>query len=438
MNWLPYVLRPFFAAGLACASLPLLAPPVQAQDIARARQTIQQLTAPEFHGRGYVNQGEQLAASYLQQRFRELGLRPLSPDYRQPFTLPINTFPGRAELKVDKQTLRPGLDFIADPASGGGSIRGPVYRLDSLVFSQTAARQSLLATRLHKSVLVLTQAEVRRLVTLPPTVQAHLATAAARIMLVPTKLTASQSGDQTRQPQLEVLASSWPAQARTVALQLDACLQPAYPTQNVIGYLPGTARPDSFLLVSAHYDHLGQLGRCTYFPGANDNASGVAMLLELAAYYAHPENRPAYSVAFIAFGAEEAGLIGSRYFVEHPLIPLPQILFVVNLDLLGTGGEGLTVVNGRIFEAQFQQLQYLNAQHHYVTSIAARGRAANSDHFFFSEHGVPAFFLYTRGGITAYHDVLDRPETLPLTAFRSVFQLLRDFLNEQGASPEHP
>ena len=218
-------------------------------------------------------------------------------------------------------------------------------------------------------------------------------------------------------------------------LRLDATLVPAYSTQNVVGYLPGTARPDSLLVLSAHYDHLGQLGRATYFPGANDNASGVAMLLELAAYYARPENRPAYSVAFLAFGAEEAGLVGSRYFVEHPLVPLANIKLLANLDLLGTGSEGLTVVNGRVFERQFAQLQQLNAAHHYVPSLAARGRAANSDHFYFSERGVPALFFYTRGGISAYHDVLDRPETLPLTTFSAVFDLLRDFLNQLGAAP---
>ncbi|MBT9393289.1 M28 family peptidase [Hymenobacter sp. NST-14] len=413
----------------------LLAPPAPAQDLRRARQTIACLASPALHGRGYVNRGEQRAARFVQKQFRALGLLPLtSAGYYQPFTLPINTFPGRAALAVNQQPLRPGLDFIADAASGSGSVRGPVRLLDTLIFTQPTARTALLATPLAGTVLVLTQAQARRLPSLPAPVQAHLAAAAARITLVP-KLTASLAGEQQPQPRLEVLASSWPAPARTVALQLEARLLAAYPTQNVIGYLPGTARPDSFLVVSAHYDHLGRLGCATYFPGANDNASGVAMLLELAAYYAQPAHRPACSVVFMAFGAEEAGLLGSRYFVEHPWIPLSRIRFLVNLDLLGTGDDGLTVVNGRVFEEPFRQLQHLNAQQQYVGSLAARGRAANSDHYYFSERGVPAFFFYTRGGSPAYHDVLDRSETLSLTAFGPVFRLLRDFLNGQGAAP---
>lgn len=411
------------------AALLSLCGAVQAQDLARARQTIQELTSPALHGRGYVQQGEHLAADYLRRQFAAIGLQPLAPDYTQPFTLPINTFPGRAALALDGRPLQPGFDFIAEPTSGPGRVKGAVLRLDTLVFSQPARQQALLATSLRRHVLVLRQSDVAHLEQLPTALQAHLRTAAARITLVPHKLTASLADHQEAQPRLQVLASRWPAAARQVTLRLDAVFQPAYQTQNLISYLPGRIQPDSFLVVTAHYDHLGRMGRNTYFPGANDNASGTAMLLELARYYAQPANRPAYSLVFIAFGAEEAGLVGSRYFVEHPLVPLRRIRFLCNLDLLGTGSEGATVVNGRVFEPQFQLLTQLNTAGHYLPSLAARGRAANSDHYFFSEQGVPAFFLYTRGGPTAYHDVQDRADTLPLTAFANVFALLRDFLD---------
>jgi Zn-dependent M28 family amino/carboxypeptidase len=177
------------------------------------------------------------------------------------------------------------------------------------------------------------------------------------------------------------------------------------------------------------------MGSKAYFPGANDNASGVALLLELAAHYARPENRPACSVVFLLFGAEEAGLVGSRYFVAHPLVPLSRIKFLFNLDLLGTGEQGATVVNGRVHEARFGRLAALNEANRYLPALAPRGPAANSDHFPFSEAGVPAFYLYTRGGSTAYHDVNDRPEALSLAGFAGAFRLVRDFLNELGAAP---
>ncbi|RTQ49581.1 M20/M25/M40 family metallo-hydrolase [Hymenobacter gummosus] len=414
-----------FASPAAWVVL-LLPATAQAQDTVRARRTVQELASPAMHGRGYVRQGEHRAATYLQRRFRQLGLQPLAPDYQQPFPLDVNTFPGRFSLRAGKQELVPGRDFIAEPGSGGGRLTGqPVY-LDSLIFTNEAAGQRFLAQPLTGRIVVLRQRDAERMRTLPAGFAEHLASAAARLTLVPGKLTASLAPDQARQIQLQVLAARWTgiAPAAAISLDVEAKLQQAYPTQNVVGYLPGTARPDSFLVFTAHYDHLGRMGRRAYFPGANDNASGTAMLLELAAYYAQPAHRPRYSVAFLAFGAEEAGLIGSRYFVAHPLLPLPSIRFLLNLDLEGTGQQGATVVNGKVHELEYRRLEQLNAAGHYLPSLAPRGRAANSDHYPFSEAGVPAFFLYMRGAPTHYHDVHDRAETLPLTGFTGLFQLL--------------
>ena len=86
----------------------------------------------------------------------------------------------------------------------------------------------------------------------------------------------------------------------------------------------------------------------------------------------------------------------------------------------------------------FARLQRLNAAGHYLPAVGARGRAANSDHFPFSEAGVPAFFVYTRGGSKAYHDVNDTPDRLSLAGFGGVFGLLRDFMNELGAQSAQP
>ena len=93
------------------------------------------------------------------------------------------------------------------------------------------------------------------------------------------------------------------------------------------------------------------------------------------------------------------------------------------------------MVNGRVLEAPYHRLVALNEAHHYLPQLAPRGRAANSDHFPFSEAGVPAFYLYTRGGSPAYHDVNDRPKALSLVGFAGAFQLVRDFMDELGAAP---
>ena len=216
---------------------------------------------------------------------------------------------------------------------------------------------------------------------------------------------------------------------KTITLEINQSFIRDYESQNVIGYVEGTEYPDSFIVLSAHYDHLGKMGSEVYFPGANDNASGVAMLLNLADHYTHKEP-PTKTIIFIAFGAEEAGLIGSKYFVEKPIVSLDKINFVFNMDLMGTGSEGAMIVNGAIFPYQFKNLLRINTENDYLPVIKKRGKAANSDHYWFTENGVPAFFIYLMGGIKAYHDVDDVSKTLPLTKFEASFRLIRDFVDE--------
>jgi hypothetical protein len=200
-----------------------------------------------------------------------------------------------------------------------------------------------------------------------------------------------------------------------------------YVSQNVIGYIRGKVNPDSFIVFTAHYDHLGQMGKTVYFPGANDNASGVAMLLSLARYYSQPGNKPNCSIVFMAFSGEEVGLLGSHYYVEHPLFPMTRIKFLTNMDILGTGNEGITVVNATVYDSAFKKLQEINTAGNYLPALKPRGKAAISDHHFFTEKNIPSFYIYTLGGIKAYHDTCDRRETLPLTEFEDLFSLLREF-----------
>jgi Zn-dependent M28 family amino/carboxypeptidase len=145
----------------------------------------------------------------------------------------------------------------------------------------------------------------------------------------------------------------------------------------------------------------------------------------MAKYYAaHPQP---YSIGFICFAGEEIGLLGSAYYTEHPLLPLNKIHFLLNIDMVGTGEEGVTVVNATEFPAAFAALQQLNRDKQYLVDVKARGKAANSDHYNFSEKGVPAFFIYTMGGIKAYHDVFDVAATLPLTEVNDLSCLIKDF-----------
>ena len=245
------------------------------------------------------------------------------------------------------------------------------------------------------------------------------------IVNVKDKLTWSVSTEVANYTMIDVDRKAVSGKLNHIKVDIDNKFIPAFETENVAAMVQGTAVPDSFIYITAHYDHLGGMGKHTYFPGANDNASGIALMLNLARYYAlHP---PRYSMVFIAFSAEEAGLLGSKYYTENPLSPLQKIKFLINTDLAGTGSEGITVVNATEFPNQFALMNQINDKEKLLVKINARGKAANSDHYFFTEKGVPAFFFYTLGGIKAYHDVFDKSVTLPLTSHTQLFHLLIKF-----------
>ena len=358
-----------------------------AQDLNYARKTISTLTSKKYWGRGYTNNGMGKAADFIEKEFKKFGLSPLSGNsYKQFFSFPVNTFPSNMSLKLNGKTLIPGKDFIVHQASKGATANDSLIQKDSTTY---LSKSGQIAISLQH------------------------------------KLTWSVSQQVLDYTIVEVNKNSVSLPLSHIELNITNELVPNFTAANVGAIIKGTTKPDSILVFTAHYDHLGGMGSKTFFPGANDNASGVAMLLDLAKYYAaHP---PKYSVAFICFAAEEAGLLGSKYFTENPLIPLKNIRFLWNLDLVGTGETGATVVNATIHAQEFALLNKINSEKQLLAKINARGKAANSDHYFFTEKGVPAFFLYTQGGIAAYHDVDDKAETLPLTAYENLFKLFVDF-----------
>ena len=358
-----------------------------AQDSVFARKIVDTLTSPYFWGRGYTNDGMGKAARYISAQYASYGLLPFREDhYDQPFSYNANTFPGAMEVSVNGVSLLPGKDFVIGPQSRGVKGRGSLVKTDSI----------------------------------------HYVDGVNRIVLtLQDKLTWSVEQEVADFTEVQVDQKALSGTPKTIKADIENKFIKDFRAANICGYVKGTAKPDSFFVFTAHYDHLGGMGGKTYFPGANDNASGISQLLNLARYFAqHPQR---YSIAFICFSGEEAGLLGSQYFSQHPLIPLDKIRFLVNMDILGTGEEGITAVNATVYPKEFALLRKINDENHYLVKIASRGKAANSDHYWFTEKGVPAFFVYTMGGIKAYHDVFDISKTLPLNEYKHLFKLLVAF-----------
>jgi Zn-dependent M28 family amino/carboxypeptidase len=166
-------------------------------------------------------------------------------------------------------------------------------------------------------------------------------------------------------------------------------------SKNVIGVLPGTAAPDDYVMYSAHWDHLG---RCDAVDGddicngAADNASGVAGLVALAEAQvkAGPAKR---SIAFLAVTAEESGLLGSRYYAEHPIYPLAHTVGGVNMDVLNVDGRAKDFVLTGAGKSEIEDLvKPFVAAEGRVIGVEAnpeRGGYYRSDHFSFAKLGVP-------------------------------------------------
>ncbi len=355
--------------------------------LAASRSYVDTLTSPFFWGRGYTNDGMGKAATFLQNEFRQMGLKSFKKEtHLQPFSYPVNSFSSKVDVSINGKPLKPGVDFIISPESRAANGSFTLQQADSNIFMNN---QSMVVVKTSN------------------------------------KLTWSVAAEVENYTLIEVLNSSLEQSPKSIKVNIEQKLIPDFKADNVVGYVRGTQYPDSFLLITAHYDHLGGMGDATYFPGANDNASGIALLLNLAKYYA--ANPQPYSIGFICFAGEEAGLKGSDFYVKHPLFPLKKIKFLLNTDLAGTGDDGITVVNATEFPEAFTALNEVNDKSKFVIKINARGKAANSDHYYFSEKGVPAFFFYTLGGIKAYHDVFDKAATLPLVQQPNLFQLVIGF-----------
>jgi hypothetical protein len=226
---------------------------------------------------------------------------------------------------------------------------------------------------------------------------------------------------------LEAKSNKVGIQNKSISIVIEQAFIPQYITNNVAGMVEGII-PDSFFVFTAHYDHLGMMGNKTYFPGANDNASGVATLLDMAKYFS--QHKPNYSVVFIALSGEEAGLLGATYCAENPPVQLSQIRFLINLDMVGTGSEGITAVQADVFPKAFKTLVDLNADNEFVRTVKPRGESCNSDHCPFYKKGVPSFFIYSMGPEwNHYHDPGDVANGLPFTELEDIERLLISFVN---------
>lgn len=206
------------------------------------------------------------------------------------------------------------------------------------------------------------------------------------------------------------------------------------PADNVIGLLDNGA--EKTIVVGAHYDHLGhgKIGgsRDTanigeVHNGADDNASGVAGLLELARHYSENDEIEPYNILFIAFCAEELGLLGSRHFTENPTIPLTDIHWMLNMDMIGryNPDNGLAIIGYGTSSAFPTIFDGITSDIKFYTS---RDGSGGSDQTSFYRKDIPVLFFHT-GGHDDYHMASDEPHKIDYESLTTILGLEVDVID---------
>lgn len=393
-------------------------------------QHYQNLCSNKFAGRGYVNEGIYHAQNYILHYLKDsIGLKPVLDNqlFIQNFTHPVNTFPTTIELIVKGKKLIAGEDFIVHPGSNSFEAKRKVYYLDTLSFKTKTELTKILSKLPQKSILVCKSGVTNNKTFYKEISQYYQQNLSNHcvVFLHTKKLTWGVLPIQFNNCFLDVLEDKFNATAQQIKIKVQAKFVQNFSVNNIIATNKNILPTDSCIVICAHYDHLGKMGQNTTFYGANDNASGVAMLLDLAKKFKVTQTK--FPIVFIAFAGEELGLLGSKFFVDN----LPKnlnIKLVLNLDMVSAGENGLTVANANNNNVFFETIRDINSQKNYLPVIVPKNGSANSDHFSFHEAGYPAIFIYALGNYQHYHDTEDKFQNLNLQFYPKTFNLLSDFI----------
>jgi aminopeptidase YwaD len=403
-----------------------------AQNIDYAKSIVSELSSEKYHGRGYYKKGDVKASKYLAKELKKY-CNSFNGNYYQDFSFPVNTFPGKMEIEYGEQLLYPGKDYVVREYSSGKKGNYSIYYLDSASFDMEAAKKDIAKFEAKTYFLAADykfyfqfKDELAEIYELNP---------AGAIMFFdpPIRYYKAHSSFNKESTVIWIDKELKDTIIEAINLNIENEFIDKYDTRNVLGYIEGSACKDSFYVFTAHYDHLGRMGKKTYFPGANDNASGVAMLLNLAEYYSLPENQPKYSMCFIAFAGEETGLRGSQYYTENPLFPLEKIKYLINFDMIADNGDSIHTEYSEEGKSHFAQIESIAHKSHKELVFDVEELAGNSDHYPFALNNVPAVFFLTKGDYySVYHTPFDTFENTDFTNYSKLFRTVTEFIKMES------
>lgn len=377
------------------------------------KQDIVFLSSETCMGRSYHAGGIRRAERYIAAELRKAGIRVKKQSLRYDINISTKT----PLCVVDSDTLTIAYDYIPHPYSASFSAYYP--REQTLIYD-TGTLEKIKDSLEFNSLSV-----TRRYL-----MEEHANNEDKRLLLFPEE---------------DILQSKQDKQFSIAGLQIrEALLDPDFEgiyaenhtrlkklrSNNVVGLIPGPDKSDSLIIFTAHYDHMGALGDIWY-PGANDNASGVAVLLALARRYA--EETPPCSLLFCFVSGEEQGLLGSKRHAESPIYDMEHVMSLINLDMVASGGKGYGMVNGSACPKEAAILQDICNIYEFG-ECRIRDNSPNSDHYPFTQIGIRAFFLYTSGGEQPYHHPEDVAETLDWEVLEQTVMLMREFIERRAGN----
>ena len=336
-----------------------------------------------MYGRGASYKGDSIAAAFLSQEMQRLGILPLQVNYLQYYSYDCYSLEGDISLKINGVELEPYTQYRVCPSSR--------YATPAKLEKASWKKQ------LKDGTWVI---GVGQLDTYGPIV----------------------GGYRTDPVCIEVLESALPKRVRKIEANIPLHYRPNYRSQNVVGYIPGVI--DSMIVFTAHYDHCGTMGDGVIFPGAHDNASGTASVMDLARMVS--QSKPYYTYVFMLFSGEESGLKGSKFAAENPVINFDKVVLLCNIDMFCGGDEGIMVFNANSNTTKpfFERLKSMNDETHVAREIRPRDNSANSDHYWFTNY-CPAIFLLTMGQpYGGYHDPADKCEACGLNHYHDFMTMI--------------
>lgn len=219
---------------------------------------------------------------------------------------------------------------------------------------------------------------------------------------------------------------------KTISLQCHYKVKNSAKTANLVGYIPGGDEKlkDDYIIISGHLDHAGDNLNGTYNPGALDNASGSAAMIEIARVLAEGSIKPKKTIVFIDFNGEEDGMIGSEYYAGNPVFPLKNAV-MINLDMVGSAAKvplGLAGEEGKASNLKFEILEMAET----LGVDAAISNITGGDHVDLGKKGVPAVMLIHADLKSGYHSPDDTIEDIDSKRLRQVIELVLYYIDKKA------